>query len=128
MASTLRSRFENDDWLKLLKPNRQEKIENEWKKLKVVNMEIDRILATQFCDKRDAILKSGTHPSAMTYNQAEQELRRVEELRNHVAHAGDIASTEAKALQAVKTVKLARQWIMYLTDLLAARSHSPSTA
>jgi hypothetical protein len=83
---------------------------------------------TQFCDKRDAILKSGLHPTSVSYKQAEKQLRRVEELRNHVAHAGDIASTEAKALQAVNSVKFARQWIMYLADLLIACGHSPATA
>jgi hypothetical protein len=87
------------------------------------NMEIERILATEFCDKRDVILKSDLRRSAVTQKQANTELKNIEGLRNHLAHAGDIASTHARALQTVRSVKSARQWIRYLTDLLTAWDH-----
>jgi hypothetical protein len=127
MATTLRSTFNEDgDWLKLLSQNRQDRIEEKWNALKIGNMDIDRILATDFCDKRDLILKLGLFHSGITRKQATEQLKKIERLRDHVAHAGDIASTQAKALQAVSSVKAARQWITYLTALLADRGHSPS--
>ena len=126
MATTLRSRFNDDgDWLKLLSQNRQDRIEEKWNALKIENMEIDRILATDFCDKRDLLLKLGLFHSEITRKQATKQLKSIEKLRDHVAHAGDIASTQAKALQAVNSVKAARQWITHLTALLAERGHSP---
>jgi predicted transcriptional regulator len=129
MATTLRSTFNDDgDWLKLLSQNRQDRIEEKWNALKMGNMDIDRILATDFCDKRDLILKLGLFHSGITRKQATKQLKSIERLRDHVAHAGDIASTQDKALQAVSSVKAARQWITYLTALLADRGHSPPKA
>jgi hypothetical protein len=128
MTNLLRSRFKDDSWLKFLQANRQHKIEDKWRMLKIDNMEIDRVLATEFCDKREAILKSGFRLQDIAPNQAEKQLKEVEELRNHLAHAGDIASTKAKALQTVSGVRSARQWITYFTALLAAPEHLPSTA
>jgi hypothetical protein len=91
-------------------------------------MEIERILATDFCDKRDLILKLGLCHSEITRKEATKQLKSIEKLRDHVAHAGDIASTQAKALHAVNSIKAARQWITYLTALLADRVYSPSKA
>jgi CBS domain-containing protein len=124
MATILRSKFNDDgDWLHLISPNRHSKIEEKWNRLKMENMEIERILATEVCDKRDVILKSDLRRSGVTQKQANTELKNIEGLRNHLAHAGDIASTHARALQTVKSVKSARQWIRYLTDLLTAWDH-----
>jgi hypothetical protein len=82
MAITLRTTFEHDDdWIKLLSPNRQQKIDEKWDALKVGNMEIDRILATDFCDKRDAILKSCLLPPGVTRKQANKQLKNIENLR-----------------------------------------------
>ncbi len=127
MATTLRTTFKDDsDWVKLISSNRQGKIENKWDTLKVENLEIDRLLATDFCDKRDLILKLGLFCSGITRNQATKQLKSIEKLRDQVAHAGDIASTRAKALQTVNGVKSARQWITHLTALLTDRGYLPS--
>jgi predicted transcriptional regulator len=129
MATTLRSKFNDDnEWLSLLSPNRQGKIEEKWNTLRTENMEIDRVLATEFCDKRDSILKSGLLRTGLTQKQATKELKDIEELRNHIAHAGDIASTHRKALQTVTSVKSARQWISYFNDLLTAWDDLPPKA
>jgi hypothetical protein len=120
MATILRSKFNDDAWLNLLSPNRQNKIEEKWNTLRTENMEIDRVLATDFCDKRDSILTSGLLRTGLTQKRATKELKDIEELRNHIAHAGDIASTHGRALQTVTSVKSARQWISYFDDLLTA--------
>jgi hypothetical protein len=117
MATVLRSRFKDDDWLDMLQPTRRKNIEDKWSTLRAGNMEIDRIHATEFCDKRDVILKSDLRLPNLSRTQAEKQLREVEELRNNLAHAGDIASNETRALQTVDSVRLARQWIAYFTAL-----------
>jgi hypothetical protein len=63
--------------------------------------------------------------AGLTQKQATKELKDIEELRNHIAHAGDIASTRGKALQTVTNVKSARQWISYFNDLLTAWGDLP---
>jgi hypothetical protein len=91
-------------------------------------MDIDRVLATEFCDKRDSILKSGLRRGGIAKKQATKELKDIEKLRNDIAHAGDIASTHAKALHTVTSVKSARQWISYFNDLLTAWGDLPQKA
>jgi hypothetical protein len=86
-------------------------------------MDIDQILATQFCDKRDAILKSGFLLPGINREQADKQFKDIEKSRNNIAHAGDIASTQSKALQTIHSVKSARQWIKYFADELAVRGH-----
>jgi hypothetical protein len=124
MAAIMRSTFnDDDDWLRLLSPNRCDNIERDWNKLRKENMDIDRILATQFCDKRDAILKSGFLLPGINREQADKQFKDIEKSRNNIAHAGDIVSTQSKALQTIHSVKSARQWIKYFADELAVRGH-----
>jgi CBS domain-containing protein len=126
MAAIMRSTFNDDgDWLRLLSPNRCKNIKNDWNTLRKENMDIDRILATQFCDKRDAILKSGFLLPGISREQADKQLKDIEKSRNNIAHAGDIASTQSKALQMIHSVKSAQQWIKYFADELTVRGHSP---
>jgi CBS domain-containing protein len=126
MAAIMRSTFNDDgDWLRLLSPSRCENIESDWNELRKENMDIDRILATQFCDKRDAILKSGFLLPGISRKKADKQLKDIEKSRNNIAHAGDIASGQSRALQTIHSVKSARQWIKYFADELTARGHSP---
>jgi hypothetical protein len=59
-------------------------------------MEIERFLLTQFCDKGDILLKVGFHPTHITPTQAKIQLSSIEDLRNHIAHASDIALPKPK--------------------------------
>jgi len=127
MAATLRPLKGDGDWVRLLSPTRQEKIEEKWNELKIENMEVDRILSTELCDKLDAILKSNFLRPGIAKKQADKELKGIGKLRDHVAHAGDVASTQAKALQTVDSVKSAREWITYMSALPIDRGYSPSS-
>ena len=61
MAAAIRARFRDrpeDDWLVLL-GDRRERVEQKWESHKAGGLEIDRIAATQFADKRKILVKSG---------------------------------------------------------------------
>jgi hypothetical protein len=80
-------------------------------------MEIDKLTATEFCDKREAVIKLIALP--VSNSVARDELEKIEELRDHVAHAGDYAATKDTALKTIDTVRLAERWIERLEAVLA---------
>jgi hypothetical protein len=118
MAAAIRTRFRDrseDDWLVLL-GDRRTRVEQEWEKQKAGGLEIDRIAATQFADKREILVKSGLiHCSR---SRAEREFGSIEDLRNGLAHANNYASTSESACNTIAAVKLARKWIAALQEVL----------
>jgi hypothetical protein len=118
MAEAIRVRFQDgpdDDWLMLL-GDRRESVEQEWEKLKAGGMEIDRIAATQFADKRQILVKSEL--IRCSRSQAEREFGSIEKLRDGLAHANNYASTRKSAGQTIVAVRLARKWIAVLQEVL----------
>jgi hypothetical protein len=118
MAAAIRARFRDqpeDDWLVLL-GDRHKRVEQEWQKLTADGLEIDRIAATQFADKRQILVKSGL--IRCSRSQAERELGSIEELRNSLAHANNYASTRESARKTIAAVRLARRWIAALQEVL----------
>jgi hypothetical protein len=116
MAAAIRARFRDrpeDDWLAML-GGRRKNVEQEWEKLKAGGLEIDRIAATQFADKRQILVKSGL--IRCSRSQAEREFGSIEHLRNDVAHANNYASTRESARKTIAAVRLARKWIALLQD------------
>jgi hypothetical protein len=111
MAAAIRARFRDrpeDDWLAQL-GDRREHVEQEWEKLKAAGLEIDRIAATQFADKRQILVKSGLIQCSRS--QAEREFGSIEDLRNGLAHANNYASTGESARKTIAAVRLAQKWI-----------------
>ena len=100
-------------WLVLL-GDRRERVEQEWERRKAGGLEIDRIVATQFADKRQILVKSGLIQCSRS--RAERELGSVEDLRNGLAHANNYASTRGSAGKTITAVKLARKWIATLQE------------
>lgn len=95
-----------------LPEERKQKLEQEWKRLQKNNLTVDRLAATQFFDKRDLLLELGFVSGKKQKAEAREELDDVEQLlRNPIAHAGDLAPNEEKALEVVSTVRTARGWI-----------------
>jgi hypothetical protein len=115
MAAAIRARFREDEWLVLL-GDRRERVELEWEKQKAGGLEIDRIAATQFADKRQILVKSGLIRCSRT--GAEREFGSIEDLRNGLAHANNYASTRESAHKTIAAVKLARKWIGVLQEVL----------
>src|SRR6516165_6871228 len=107
MAAAIRARFQdqpNDDWLVLL-GDRHKSVEQEWHKLKAGGLEIDRIAATQFADKRQILVKSALIQCSRT--RAKQEFGSIEDLRDGLAHANNYASTRESARNTIAAVRLA---------------------
>lgn len=126
MADWLRRRFQGeDDWLDHLSDDRREKVEERWEHLQAGDLAVDRLTATEFCDKREALIKSGDWQMSRT--RARNELEPVEDLRNSIAHAGDYASTPETAHQTVETVRLTQQWIERLSADFNGRDRVPQT-
>lgn len=115
MAEWIRGREPSDEKLmSLLTDKRRGKTNQEWNRLRKNNLAVDKLTATQFCDKRDLLLKLD-FVTGKRQERAKKDLENVERLlRNPVAHAGDFALNEATALEVVSTVQTARQWIAYL--------------
>ena len=105
----------DEDWLVQL-GDRRDHVEQEWQKLKASGLEIDRIAATQFADKRQILIKSGLIQCSRS--QAKREFCSIEELRNGLAHANNYASTRESARKTIAAVRLARKWIAALQGAL----------
>lgn len=125
MAQWLRSKdLPNSSLLSRLSPGRRAKVEDNWIGLKEENLALDKVTATEFCDKVDLLIKWGFPVDAK--KKARSELKKLENLRNSVAHAGDYAYTVENALKTVAAVRIARDWIERLeADLSPSRAEEP---
>jgi hypothetical protein len=119
MRAIQRECKDTDDWILRLAPERKKKIDDEVAKAKSEDVYVNRLLFTQFCDKR-TILKESPCPPCEP-KQLEKDLKEIEKLRNKVAHANDYATTQKEAKRVCETVRLIDQWIGWL-----ARWPSPS--
>ncbi len=112
MLAWLRERSEQTSETKVLaelSDGRREKLEEEWDRLKANDLAIDRLSATQFCDKRVLLVRLGF--PVPSKGAARTELEKIENLRDSVAHAGDYALTRDNALNTIATVRKTRRWI-----------------
>ena len=113
MADTIRRTYvKKEDWLGQLSANRQDKIRSEIKKSWKNDGFVDDLLFAQFADKISIIKKSkGFSESKKCF---EDEMKRIQSLRNLVAHANDYASTPKAALDVCDIVRSTEKWIYWL--------------
>ncbi len=126
MAAAIRTQFQDrqdDEWLALV-GERRTCVEIEWQRLKADGLEIDRIAATQFADKRQIIVKSKLIRCSRT--AAEREFGSIEDLRNGLAHANNYASTRESAHKTIAAAKLARKWIAALQEVIDGQHQGKS--
>ncbi len=116
-----RRRMSEDEIVSRLSPGRREKVLGEWERLKEDNLAIDRLSATQMCDKRELLLKLGFPVEGK--GAAKEQLKGIERLRDSVAHAGDYALTREKARETVLVVGETRRWIRRLEEKLGKEAH-----
>lgn len=119
MARWIRGKgLPEEELLSKLCEERRAKTKREWNRLRNNNLAVDRLTATQFRDKRDLLLELGFVANKKR-KVAKKELNDIEQLlRNPLAHAGDFALDEEKALEVVRTVRIARCWIARLEDAI----------
>lgn len=112
MSDWIRQRCQSErEWIEQLGNDRPKNIEKQWKKLQANDLAIDRLTATHFSDKYKLVMKLS---SLEDPEESENELYRIKELRNRVAHAGDYALTQETARETIEVVGLTRKWIRLL--------------
>ena len=103
MSHAIRRQFDNDEaWLGKLSDRRCKKVRKKIRKSRENDGEVDALLYTQFSDKGTIVRKSlelGSSKSAM-----EKILRRIQKLRDCVAHANNYAPNREKAIELSHTV------------------------
>ena len=93
-----------DEWMGCLSPGRVEKLRGEIEKSTGGDGFIEALLMTQFCDKRDLIAKKLPSSEAADFIRA---MKRIEILRNALAHANEYAATRKTALEVCCVVRTA---------------------
>lgn len=126
MAQWIRSSGVPDEKiLSRLPEERKRRAEEEWNRLRKNNLSIDRLTATQFCDKRHLLLGLDFVHGKKQKDDAENDLDDIEHLlRNPIAHAGEFAPDEERALELVAAVRTARAWIDRLERAIENRSRN----
>lgn len=111
MAEVIQTRCPSaEQWLQLLSPGRQQKMNEKFAALKGENLHLPLLEFTDFCDKR-TILKKLMDLG----NDFEDALVGVEELRNTLAHAGGFAQDANKLNEFLNRLRLTQKWIDYLS-------------
>jgi hypothetical protein len=90
-------------------------VEDKFRDLRTASFDPPLIEVTDFCDKRDVLDKRGvlTFPSR---KKAVAAFKRVENLRNSLAHAASYAQDQASLKEFVELLKLTEEWIMRLSQ------------
>jgi hypothetical protein len=103
MSEFIKKKYPEDvGWLKVLKSERQQKIRDEMSKAKADNGFVEALLFTQFFDKTTIVARLFSESQRKSL---EVKLRRIEHLRNHVAHANDYAATPSLAKNVCEVVR-----------------------
>jgi hypothetical protein len=117
MANVIRQEFNGtEDWLNRLPEGRQQKLRDETAKVRIDEPLIDPLLFTQFVDKAIIIFKNGRFLT--DEDTFESECKRIQSLRDHLAHANDYAASPEAAIETCRTVRLIDQWNDRLSHLL----------
>ena len=101
-----------EDWLILLSPKRREKVENKIACLRKNDTFVSEILATEFVDKVDVIVKRGLLEGSKT--SLRKEFREITKLRNALAHANVFAATRTDAEKVPHTVEAILRFMEHL--------------
>lgn len=107
MADLIRQHCSTDKtWLDMLSSGRQAKVRCKLSHAQEQHLDPQAIEFTDFCDKRTIVRK------CCRFDQAfERDLKRIETLRNKLAHAGSYADTHASLQDFVECVAITAGWI-----------------
>jgi hypothetical protein len=110
MTGCIRNEFAgSEDWIERISPERQSKLRERAAAAKRDDGFVEFLLLTEFADKVTIIRRSPEFRWAR--ESFRHDLRRVQMLRNDLAHANDYASTRAAAIKTCETVRLTELWI-----------------
>ncbi len=110
MAEVIRATGKSDyEFMSCLSDCRQRRVEDKFVELQAANLAIDKLTATDFCDKREILRRIRSWP--FSRNAIEKEFGEVEWLRNSLAHAGEYAGTRTNANRTLQAVRHCETWI-----------------
>ena len=96
MYETIKRHFgKRDDWTMHLDKDRLSKAKKEYRERRERGSDVDLLLCTQFCDKRDILI--GSFDFTMGKKKLEKQFRAIERVRNDIAHANNYAMTFEQA-------------------------------
>ncbi len=114
MAAVITQRWAEDEWFALLSSARQLKVHKKFDALKTENFDPPLIEVTDFCDKRTVLAKQALL-DLPSKKQAIHDFKRIEVLRNSVAHAGTYARSDAQLADFARLIRLTEEWIERLS-------------
>ena len=110
MAQAIRGEFNrSEDWISRLSTERKSKVSTKAAEAKSKDTFVEVLLYTEFCDKVTIVRKSPNFSWSKT--SFEDDLGKVQSLRDDLAHANDYAATREAAGHVCETVRLMDQWI-----------------
>ena len=109
-----------EHWTKCLNKCRRCKAEKEFRQQRDRGSDVDLLLCTQFCDKRDILIKSFDFGEGIDISKTKlkQQFKAIEDLRDNLAHASNYAMSFEKVAQLRATLR----------DLSKLRGHVKSLA
>ena len=115
MSNAIRSEFNHSsDWIERLSPDRKSKVLKKIADANTRDTFVEDLLFTEFCDKVDILKKNPNFRwGKKTFSS---DLRKIQSLRDDVAHANDYAATRDAAVQVCNIVRLMDQWIERLAN------------
>lgn len=103
MYEAIRRHFaKRDDWTKILKCHRLRKAETEHLKQCERGSNVDLLLCTQFCDKREILIES--FDFGIGKRKLRKKFRAIEQVRDDLAHANNYAMSFEQAEQLCATL------------------------
>lgn len=120
MMEIIQQKTAKDDkaWLKHLKKPRLEKLEEKHQKLQNEDSDLPLLELTEFCDKRDILMKLLASHQGFSRNAFEEDLKAIEKLRNSVAHAGSYADDAQRGQKFIVRLTKTAGWIKALSSYL----------
>ena len=124
MAESIRaSGCAEETWINYLEPKRRDAVEKKWSNLVGSNLGIDKLTATEFCDKREILRNVVKLPVGR--KKYEKQVGRIEWLRHSLAHAGEYARNRENAERTIEAVKYCTVWNRHLRANLKTDPANP---
>jgi len=103
-----------EDWFDRLSPGRQQKVRETIEEAQRGDRFVDALLFTQIVDKATIIRRSPLSPGKIH----QRDIKKIETLRNGVAHANDYADSPDAAKQTCEAVRLIERWSDHFSQWL----------
>jgi hypothetical protein len=120
MAEAIVEHYGEDGWLEALKPKRRENVNEKIVTLRADELDPPLIELTEFADKKELLFAGPIADWEIGSRRARDELRRLEDLRNKVAHASGFVNDHGDLARFVGVLASAEEWIARLQSHRAA--------